>query len=160
MNLKAIPWLKQRFRVPVGLSDHSRHPTSAPVAAVALGATVIEKHFTIDNRLPGPDHSFAVEPAELKELVIAVRQAQEMLGSPMKIVDEAENELRAFCCRGIQAIKDIPEGDVLSEGDNIAILRPGKRIKGVHARFLSEIEGQRAKRHISIGEGIQRGDYA
>jgi N-acetylneuraminate synthase len=160
MNLGAIPYLRKRFAVNVGLSDHSRHPITAPVAAVALGAVVIEKHFTLDNRLPGPDHSFAVEPDELKQMVIAVKEAKEMLGAPIKIVDDAEQELRLFACRGIQAIRAIPAGDIFSEGDNIAILRPGKQKKGIHPRFLEKIEGRHAARDIPLGDGIKQGDYA
>lgn len=160
MNLRAIPWLKQRFNVSVGLSDHSRHPTNAPVAAVALGATVIEKHFTLHNKLPGPDHAFALLPDELKAMVAAIREAEAMRGAPIKIVDEADQELRLFACRGIQAIKEISAGDQLKEGENIAILRPGNRTKGIHARFLGDIEGRKAQRNIPLGEGLQIGDYA
>ncbi|MCU1283250.1 MAG: Uncharacterized protein JWM53_6796, partial [bacterium] len=75
LNLATIPWLKRRFATMVGLSDHSRHPVHGPLAAVALGARVIEKHYTLDRRLPGPDHAFAITPEELKLLVEAVRAA-------------------------------------------------------------------------------------
>lgn len=158
MNLRAIPWLKHRFKVQVGLSDHSRHPTSAPVAAVALGATVIEKHFTVDNQLPGPDHAFALTPVELKEMVHAIRRAEVMLGSGVKVIQEEERELRAFARRGIQAIAPIKAGDILKEGENIAILRPGKRLQGIHPKHIYELEGKRAKRTIPLGDGVQFDD--
>jgi N-acetylneuraminate synthase len=160
MNLNVLHWLKTRFNVSVGLSDHSRHPIAAPVAAVALGASVIEKHFTLNNRLPGPDHAFALLPNELKELVVAVRNVEEMLGAPIKIVDEHERELRSFARRGLQAIDDIDKGDQLIEGSNFAILRPGEQVQGIHPKFLPEVEGKHATRKILYGEGLQHGDYA
>jgi N-acetylneuraminate synthase len=159
MNLLAIPWLKHRFKLPVGLSDHSRHPTCAPVAAVALGATVIEKHFTYDNQLPGPDHAFALTPPELKEMVHAIRRTEAMLGSGVKVIQDEERELRAFARRGIQAIKDIHKGDVFKEGFNMAILRPGKRMQGVHPKHIDEVEGKIAKRTIPMGDGVQFDDF-
>jgi len=160
MNLHALPWLKTRFGVDVGLSDHSRHPTAAPVAAVALGASAIEKHITLDNRLPGPDHAFALLPDELKELVRAVRDTEKMLGAPVKIIDEHERELRSFARRGLQAIRDIAIGDELIEGRNFAILRPGEQVQGIHPKFLTDVEGKHATRKILYGEGLQHGDYA
>ncbi|MCL4234411.1 MAG: N-acetylneuraminate synthase family protein, partial [Deltaproteobacteria bacterium] len=159
MNLRTIGRLARRFGVPVGLSDHSRHPTWAPLAAVALGATVIEKHYTLDNRLPGPDHSFAVTPRELTELVSAVRAAEDMLGSGEKHVLATEDELRTFAQRAIQATRDIRAGETLAEGLNIDILRPGKRARGMHPRRLGEIEGRRAARDIPLGDGIREGDW-
>lgn len=160
LNLAAIPALRARFGVPMGLSDHSRHPVHAPVAAVALGARVIEKHFTLDNRLPGPDHAFAVTPAELRTLVHAVREAELALGSGVKDVLPEEAELRAFARRAVQATRAIARGETLREGINVAILRPGKQRQGVHPRRLSELEGKRATRDILPGEGVGEGDWS
>lgn len=159
MHLKSIGWLKNRFHLPAGLSDHSRNPLHAPIAAVALGAIVIEKHFTMDNNLPGPDHAFAVTPNELKEMVKAIREAAVMLGSEVKKIDPSEQELRNYARRGIQALCDIHLGERFHEGVNVAILRPGKQILGVHPKFIDEIEGRLAKRHISAGEGLQKEDW-
>ncbi|MBA3603689.1 MAG: GNAT family N-acetyltransferase [Parachlamydiaceae bacterium] len=159
MNLQLLPWMKQRFKVDVGLSDHSTDPGCAPIAAVALGATVIEKHFTLDKRLPGPDHPFALNPDELKQLVQALRQAEQMKGSYVKVVDPVELELRSFARRGIQAIQDIPCGTVFHEGVNVSILRPGKQFLGLHPKYMPEIEGKSATRTISLGCGIQREDF-
>lgn len=159
LNLKAIPALAKRFGVPVGLSDHSRDPVIGPVAAVALGATVIEKHFTLNNSLPGPDHAFALTPIELKEMVRAIRDAEESLGSGKKSVQPEELELREYAQRGIQATRAIKKGDVLKEGVNIDILRPGKQKKGLHPKFLPKIRGNRAKRDIPAGDGISNADY-
>jgi sialic acid synthase SpsE len=159
LNLNALVWLKNRFQVKVGLSDHSLDPICAPVSAVALGASVIEKHFTLDRRLPGPDHAFAVMPNELKRLVEAVRLAEQMGGSYMKCVDPSENELRDFARRGLQALRDIAVGETFKEGKNVGILRPGQRQMGIHPKYLVELEGKPAKRSITAGDGILFGDW-
>ncbi len=158
LNLRVLPWLKSQYGVNVGLSDHSRHPTCAPTAAVALGATVVEKHFTLDNQLPGPDHAFAVTPKELKEMVRAIRKTEEALGSGVKEVLEAEKELYGYARRGLQALRDIETGDELREGVNIAILRPGQQPLGCHPKHLPSLEGKLATRNIPAGEGVHTGD--
>lgn len=159
LNLKVLPWLAQRFGVTVGLSDHSRDPITAPVAAVALGARAIEKHYTLDNRLPGPDHAFAVTPEELKAMVAAVRSAEQALGDGVKRVLPAEEELFAYARRRVQAIRPVAKGETLREDVNIAILRPGRQRAGVHPRRLAELEGRKAARDIALGDGIQPGDW-
>jgi N-acetylneuraminate synthase len=159
MHLLTIPWLKHRFNTSVGLSDHSREPVPAPVAAVALGAKVIEKHFTVNRSRPGPDHAFAITPPELKEMVQAIRQTEQMLGSEVKIIDPCEEELRAYAQRGIQAINDIQPGDIFEEDVNIAILRAGKQIKGIHPLYLQELQGKPSTRAIPLGSGVQIGDW-
>jgi N-acetylneuraminate synthase len=159
LNLATIPEMARRFGVSVGLSDHSREAVAGPLAAVALGARAIEKHFTLDNRLPGPDHRFALTPAELKDMVRAVREASEARGSAIKSVGAAEAELLAFAQRGIQAIMPIAPGDLLQEDRNIAILRPGKQTKGVHPRHMDAINGRKAARALKSGEGLREGDW-
>jgi len=159
LNLKSIPWMRNRFNVPVGLSDHSSDPILAPVCAVALGASAIEKHFTLSKQLPGPDHFFALEPKELKAMVAAVREAELVGGASFKQIIPAEEELRHFARRGIQAMHDIQEGESFEEGKNIAILRPGNQEAGVHPRFLKEIEGKRSQRVIPAGNGLRHGDW-
>lgn len=154
MNLQAIPYLKSRFGTDAGLSDHSEHPLYAPLMAMALGATVIEKHFTLGRQLPGPDHPFAIEPQELKEMVKALREGVKMLGSGLKEVQSGEEELRSFARRGLQAIKEIHAGEPLHEGENMAILRPGKQLLGMHPRFLPFMEGRTAQHTIPPGKGI------
>lgn len=158
MNLNVIPWLKKRYQVNVGLSDHSLG-IEAPLAAVALGAKVIEKHFTLDKSFKGPDHAFALEPNELKQMIANIREIEEMLGSGLKKVYKEEEELYLFARRGIQALRDIHPGERLQEGVNIAILRPGKQLKGLHPRYLEEVEGQSAIRSIAAGSGIQWTDF-
>lgn len=154
LNLGTIPWLKERFGAAVGLSDHSRDAATAAVAAVAFGARVIEKHFTLDNTLPGPDHSFALEPAELNQLVRAVRLAEQALGDGVKRVLADEHELAAYARRGLQALVPIARGDILTEGQNVAVLRPGNRKPGAHPRYLVEMEGKKACRAIDPGDGV------
>lgn len=158
MNLLAIPYLRRAYGVDVGLSDHSADPVAAPVAAVALGATVVEKHFTIDRRLPGPDHPFALEPHELAEMIRAIRLAEAMLGSEAKVVDPAEDELRSFAVRAIQAIRPISPGERFVEGVNFDVLRPGDRTRGLHPKYLEQLRDRVAARSIAVGEGITATD--
>ena len=160
LNLLALRALAEQFGTPVGLSDHSRDPVLAPVMAVALGARVIEKHYTLNNRLPGPDHAFAVEPDELKTMVHAVRDAERARGSGVKEVLPAEQELRYYARRGLQATRTIEPGTVLEEGVNFDILRPGRQRPGMHPRLIGKVHGRRANRRIEVGDGIKEGDYA
>ncbi len=160
LNLLAIPWLQRTFGVPVGLSDHSLDPVVGPVVAVALGATVIEKHYTLSRRLPGPDHPFALEPAELAAMVKAVRLAAQARGVEGKPPIDAERELRAFAVRSIQAIRDIAAGEDLVEGVNFEVLRPGSRRRGLHPRHLDALAGRRAAVAIASGDGIRAEDVS
>jgi len=159
LNLRVIPWLARRFGVAAGLSDHSRDPLHAPLCAVALGARVIEKHFTLDNQLPGPDHSFAVTPPELSRMVAAIRDAEKILGTGIKEVHPEEKELFDFARRGLMTTRDVARGEVLAEGVNIGILRPGKQKPGLHPKRLPDIEGKKATRDIPSGEGIHEDDW-
>lgn len=155
LNLSVIPKIESRYGLRVGLSDHSIDPIIAPVMAVALGACVIEKHFTIDRKLPGPDHPFALIPSELKLLVKSVRNAELARGSGDKVVLNDEQELRRFATRSIQAIKPILKGDILQEGVNFDVLRPGNRIRGLEARFLETVNNKKSSHNVDVGDGIQ-----
>ena len=159
LNLAVLPWLKRRFGAAVGFSDHSRHPLHGPMAAVALGARVIEKHFTMDNTLPGPDHAFALEPDELRQMVDGIRGAEATLGDGAKRILGVEAELADYARRGLQALRPIAAGEILCEGDAFAVLRPGKRRLGLHARHRDRIEGRKAARAVAAGEGLQDGDW-
>jgi len=159
VNLRVLTWLKARFGCVVGLSDHTRDPRVAPVAATALGARVIEKHFTLHNRLPGPDHNWVITAEELKELVRLVRTAEQMVGTSHKCVTPSEQEMFDFGRRRVQAVRDIRAGEPFREGENVDILRPGNQKKGVHPRYLTVLAGQKAKRDIALGEGVQEGDW-
>jgi sialic acid synthase SpsE len=159
LNLKTISELEKKFNIPVGFSDHSRSPTIGPITAVSLGGQIIEKHFTLNNNLPGPDHSFALTPIELKNMVEAIRGCELVLGSNEKTILPEEFELREFAHRGLQAIKEIKENDIFKEGENIDILRPGKQKQGIHPKYLKQLSGKKSKRNISQGEGIIQGDW-
>ena len=154
LNLFVIPQLKTRYNLPVGLSDHSIDPIIGPLLAVGAGATIIEKHFTLDRNLPGPDHPFALVPNELEIMVQAIRKADSAKGTGKKEILDVETELRRFATRSIQAIKNIKKGETLREGYNIDVLRPGNRIRGLDARFLSSVNGKKAKTDIETGDGV------
>jgi N-acetylneuraminate synthase len=154
LNLNVIPILKQRYNVPVGLSDHSMDPIIGPLVAAGLGATIIEKHFTLDRNLPGPDHPFALIPSELELMIKMIREAQKAKGSGEKKILEEELELRRFATRSLQATKNIKKGETLKEGHNFDVLRPGNRIRGLDARFVLEVNGRKASRDYNIGDGI------
>lgn len=154
LNLFTIPKMKLRYNIPIGLSDHSTDPIIAPLMAIGLGATIIEKHFTLDKNLPGPDHFFALEPEELELMVRSIRKADKAKGNGDKRVLQEEQELHNFATRAIQATKDISKGEVLKEGVNFDILRPGNNTRGLEPRFLEKINGKKAKTDIGVGEGI------
>jgi len=154
LNLSVIPEMKSRYDVPVGFSDHSTDPVIAPVLAIGFGATIIEKHFTLDRSLPGPDHPFALIPSELELMIKAIRNAEQARGSGKKDILKEEIELRRFATRSIQATRDISKGEVFQEGINFDVLRPGNRIRGMEPRFLEDINGKRAVKDIKKGDGI------
>lgn len=147
LNLLTIPLMRSTFDVPVGLSDHSRGALIGPVAAVALGAAVIEKHFTLSNRLPGPDHVYALEPPELAQMIAAVREAETVLGSGVKEPLPDEMELRSFARRSVFSTRPIAAGERLT-ADNIAVLRCGKLGYGMHPREYPSLLGRTARRAI------------
>ncbi len=92
-------------------------------------------------------------------MVHAIRRTEQMLGSEAKIIDPAEEELRNFARRGVQALQQIHKGDILKEGLNMAILRPGNQPQGIYPRYIKEIEGHKAVHDIKMGQGIQVGDW-
>lgn len=154
LNLRVIPWLSRRFGVAAGFSDHSKDPLAGPMAAVALGARAIEKHFTLSNRLPGPDHAFAVDPKGLARMIQGIRSVEISLGDGIKQVLPVEQELAGFARRGLQATRVIAKGEPLVYGENFDILRPGRQHLGAHPRFLDAIDGRKASRDIPAGDGI------
>jgi len=154
LNLSVISKIKERYNLPVGFSDHSINPIVGPLTAIGFGATIIEKHFTLDKNLPGPDHSFALNPKELKQMIQMIRDADQSKGNGKKIILDEEKDLFDYAKRSIQAIKDISKGEVLKEGININILRSGKQKKGVSPQLLNKINGKKALKHIKLGEGI------
>jgi N,N'-diacetyllegionaminate synthase len=157
INVRVVQTLREEFGVPAGLSDHTLDPVTAPAAAVALGASVVEKHFTLDKTMEGPDHEFALEPDELDAMVSAIRNTEQALGSGEKRVLNVEGELHRFARRRIQAARDLESGDLLGPED-IAVLRPGERTPGLSPKHRDELLGCRVARSIKRGEGITWND--
>lgn len=144
-NLKIIPYLAKKYNINVGYSDHTQNPIIAPVAAVALGAKVLEKHFTLSRRLPGPDHAFAVEPDELKEMVKAVRNAEKTLGNcASRVLQNCERELYYYK-RCIYCKKDLPRGHKIKKTDLIVLRNIGIRCHYFNPMEISEVLGKRLK---------------
>ncbi|MEK6845865.1 MAG: N-acetylneuraminate synthase family protein, partial [Nanoarchaeota archaeon] len=157
VNLQVISLLQDKFGVVAGLSDHSREPSLAPLGAVALGAKIVEKHFTTDNNLPGPDHGFAILDTELVQLVKDIRNLEKCLGSEEKKVLEAEKELYEFARSRIHASRDIQAGEIFSR-ENIAILRSGIRKRGLEPEYWEKVLGKTSHRNIPVGEPITMED--
>ena len=145
MNLRTIPWMRDRFQVPVGLSDHTLG-IAAPIAAVALGACVIEKHFTLSRSEPGPDSAFSLEPAEFKAMVDAVRTAEKALGKTELGSNPDENKSRIFR-RSLYVVRDIKAGERFTP-ENVRSIRPGL---GLHTRHLKNIVSRTAAMDIQRG---------
>ena len=143
VNLKAMETLKCAFKLPMGFSDHTSGIT-ASIAAVALGACVIEKHFTLDRNLPGPDHKASLEPKELKNMVNSVREVERALGDGIKRPTQGEEEIKKVARRSIVARVDIPKGAIITE-DMLDVKRPGT---GIEPKYLKFIIGRKAKENI------------
>ncbi len=154
LNLLTIPEIRERYNLPTGLSDHSENPLLAPTVATALGASVIEKHFTLDKNLPGPDHKFALSPNELSLMITSIRNTEKSLGSGKKTILDDEKELRQFATRSLQAIKEIKKGEKLIEGFNFEVLRPGNKKRGLAGRYVLSVNNKIATEDIQKGEGI------
>ena len=150
LNLRAIQTLATAFQVPVGWSDHTMGH-SADVAAVALGACIVEKHYTLSRAQEGPDHAFALEPHELTGMVQAIREAEESLGSPVKRVTEAESEMFRIGRRSLVAARDLPAGTRLTR-DDIAVKRPGY---GIQVFEMEAVIGRRTSEAIESDEILQ-----
>lgn len=159
LNVKTITTMQRTFGVPVGLSDHSDDPLVGPLAAVALGAALLEKHYTFSHDLPGPDHRFALEPEALRCMVRKVREVERALGNGDKTPHAIEGELRAFARRSIFAVRPIPTGASLT-ADNVAVLRCGKQPAGLPPKELPRVLGRTVARAIEPGVAVQADDLA
>jgi pseudaminic acid synthase len=148
MNLRTIPHLAEAFGVPVGLSDHTLGIATS-VAAVALGACIIEKHFTLSRNDPGPDSAFSLEPSEFKAMVDAVRETEKALGKVCYKVSEHEKASRVFR-RSLFAVKDIEAGKEFTE-ENVRSIRPGY---GLPPKYLSVVLGRKAAHCVIKGTPI------
>lgn len=148
MHLASIPALRERFDVDVGLSDHTRGPTVA-IAAVALGACIVEKHLTLDRGAGGPDAEFSVEPSEFADLVARVREAEAAIGAGSAVapsIADSERPNLAFR-RSIFVVADMAEGEAFTVR-TIRCVRPGD---GLKPRFWNEVIGRRAAKPIARG---------
>lgn len=150
VNLLAMQQIKKEFDVAVGYSDHTKG-IEVPIAAVALGASVIEKHFTLDRNMEGPDHKASLEPDELKEMVSAIRNIEKALGTGKKAVSESERKNIAIARKSIVAACPIKKGDVLTE-DNLTVKRPGT---GISPMQWEKVIGTTAIKDFAEEELIQ-----
>jgi pseudaminic acid synthase len=148
MNLLTIPHLSEQFAVPVGLSDHTMG-TAVAVAAVAVGACIVEKHFTLSRSVPGPDSAFSLEPPEFKEMVDAVRICEAALGSIKYGSSDKEEKSKAFR-RSLYVVKDVKAGETFTP-ENVRSIRPGF---GLHTRHLPEILGKQAETDVPAGTPV------
>lgn len=145
MNLRTIPELSRRFGVPAGLSDHTLG-IAVPVAAVALGACIVEKHLTLSRSQPGPDSAFSLEPEEFKAMVDAVRVAEKALGEVQFGCNPKEASSHVFR-RSLFVVRDVKCGEMFTS-DNVRSIRPGH---GLHTRHLPEVLGRHALRDVERG---------
>ena len=150
VNLTAMVNIGTAFGVKTGYSDHT-NGIEVPVAAVALGATVIEKHFTLDRTMPGPDHAASLEPHELTAMVSAIRNIEQALGDGIKRPTESERKNIPIARRSIVARSTIKEGDLFTH-DNICAKRPGT---GISPMRWDAVVGRSAKRHFAPDELIE-----
>lgn len=146
VNLRAMKTLEEHFAVPVGYSDHTEG-IEIPLAAAALGACVVEKHFTLDRTLPGPDHRASLEPGELAAMVKGIRNVQAALGDGRKVPVATESNTAAVARRSLVAACNLAAGTVLTEAD-IAIRRPGT---GLPPTALPELVGRRLRQPVVAG---------
>lgn len=145
INLKTIPDMKKRFGTLVGLSDHTRG-ISVPIAAVAIGASIIEKHFILDRKLGGPDEAFSLEPQEFKSMVTSIREVEKALGEVTYTLSKTVKKNKIFF-RSLFAVQDIKKGQRFTE-KNIRSIRPGY---GLPPKYLNKIIGRKAQKDIPRG---------
>ena len=150
VNLSAMLTLKREFGVRVGYSDHTKG-IEIPIAAVAMGAEVIEKHFTLDRTLPGPDHVASLEPNELDAMVSAIRNIEKAIGSGEKTVSRSERKNIVIARRSIIAARDIKKGELFDES-NLTVKRPGD---GISPMLWDDVIGKVAKRDFIEDEMIE-----
>lgn len=151
VNLKAMSSIGKEFGVKIGYSDHTLG-IEVPIAAVALGATIIEKHFTLDKNLPGPDHAASLEPDELKAMCKAIRNIEEAIsGSGLKEPSKSETKNIAIARKSIVAKENIEKGAIFTEY-NITTKRPGN---GISAMKWDEVLGQTAIKNFNQDDLIE-----
>jgi len=150
VNLLAMVTIREAFKIKVGYSDHTLG-IEVPIAAVALGATIIEKHFTLDRTMEGPDHKASLEPGELKAMVNAIRNIEAALGDGIKRTSPSEQKNKLIARKSIVASRFIKKGEIFSE-ENISVKRPGSGISPV---FWDSVIGRRASKDFQEDELIE-----
>lgn len=150
VNLRAMLSIANRFHVKIGYSDHTKG-IEVPIAAVALGATVIEKHFTLDRNLNGPDHKASLEPDELKEMVLAIRNIEMAMGSPEKKITPSEEKNIIAARKSIVASQFIKQGETFTE-NNLTVKRPGN---GLSPMMWLNIIGKKATKNYQPDDLIE-----
>ncbi len=150
VNLRAMTTIRDKFGVEVGYSDHTRG-IEVPIAAVALGASIIEKHFTLDRNMPGPDQKASLEPLELKEMVDSIRNIEEALGDGIKKPSPSEARNIEAARKSIVALRDIKKGEILTE-ENIMAKRPAN---GISPMKWFDVIGTKASRDFMEDEPIE-----
>ncbi len=150
VNLRAMNTLREHFGVETGYSDHT-NGIEVPIAAVAMGATIIEKHFTLDRKLPGPDHKASLEPGELKQMVTAIRNIEAAMGNGVKAVTKSEKENVDVARKSIVAAVNIKKGEQFTS-QNITTKRPGS---GISPMMWNDVIGRKAVRDFCEDELIE-----
>ena len=150
VNLLAMKTLQEELGLPVGYSDHTKG-IEIPIAAAALGACVIEKHFTLDRTMEGPDHKASLEPHELRAMVCAIHNIEQAMGDGVKRPSASERRNIGIVRKSIVAKRDISEGEILSE-ENITTKRPGT---GISPMMWEKVIGQRARKNYKADEMIE-----
>lgn len=150
VNLRAMDTLRRKFQVEVGYSDHTTG-IEIPVAAAAMGATILEKHFTLDKRMDGPDHKASLDPIELKAMVEAVRKVEAAMGNGDKVASESERKNQVIARKSIVAARMIRKGELLDE-ETITVKRPGN---GISPMRWNEVLGSTAIRDFQEDEMIE-----
>lgn len=153
VNLRAMTTIAHATGLPVGYSDHTEGVNVA-LAAAAMGATVIEKHFTLDRNLPGPDHKASLEPSELSAMIAGIRQVELMLGSTIKQPLDVEMPVRALVRRSVTVVQELKAGHSLTRSD-LALMRPGD---GIAPKELKNLVGKHLIRDIAEGTTLQWSD--
>ncbi|MCU4974981.1 N-acetylneuraminate synthase family protein [Halobacteria archaeon AArc-m2/3/4] len=158
INVRAVETLDREFDTVVGFSDHTTDPATAPAAAVALGASVVEKHFTLDKEMEGPDHSFALEPEGLVEMIEDIRSTEKALGDGSLSLLDPETGSANRARRRLFVSEDISAGERLTDA-TVDILRPGYTCReGLHPRYYDNVLGAETTRDLSAGDPLTETD--
>jgi N-acetylneuraminate synthase/N,N'-diacetyllegionaminate synthase len=150
INLRAMDQLHTAFDLPVGFSDHTQGIAVA-TAAAARGACVIEKHFTLDRSMAGPDHTASLEPDELSQLVKSIRQVESALGSGKKAIQPVERSISRVARKSVVLVNDLKAGTTIVQ-DDLQIMRPGT---GIAPKYLSSLVGKKLKRSLKRGSVLK-----